>query len=162
MGDFKEYKAAFLEQNDLKHYGVKGMRWNHHKYNPDQYATKPGTTEGRSNLKYNATDYIRSKDDWGMYKETVALARKLQAAGKLTPEFIKEIAPFIGRIGDPDNPKHWGQFTFSDEDRAKCKEIGRKLSERMVSSGLYGEEKADRTMKAAALKKHLQNKKKKR
>ena len=27
MTDFKEYKAAFLEQNDLKHYGVKGMKW---------------------------------------------------------------------------------------------------------------------------------------
>lgn len=34
MSDFREYKAAFLEQNDLKHYGVKGMKWEHKKRKP--------------------------------------------------------------------------------------------------------------------------------
>lgn len=31
MNDFKEYSAAFHDQNDLMHYGVKGMRWNPNK-----------------------------------------------------------------------------------------------------------------------------------
>jgi len=32
MSDFKEYSAAFHAQNDdIMHYGVKGMKWKHHK-----------------------------------------------------------------------------------------------------------------------------------
>lgn len=32
MADFREYSAAFHAQNDdLMHYGVKGMKWKHHK-----------------------------------------------------------------------------------------------------------------------------------
>lgn len=32
MNDFKEYSAAFQDhQNSLMHYGVKGMKWRHHK-----------------------------------------------------------------------------------------------------------------------------------
>ena len=32
MNDFREYSAAFHDhQNDLAHYGVKGMKWKHHK-----------------------------------------------------------------------------------------------------------------------------------
>ena len=31
MADFREYSAAFQDhQNDLAHYGVKGMKWKHH------------------------------------------------------------------------------------------------------------------------------------
>lgn len=43
MSDFKEYKAAFLEQNDLKHYGVKGMKWDHTKRKPGLKIVKPDT-----------------------------------------------------------------------------------------------------------------------
>lgn len=32
MNDFREYSAAFNDhQNDLAHYGIKGMKWRHHK-----------------------------------------------------------------------------------------------------------------------------------
>lgn len=32
MSDFKEYSAAFRAQNDdILHFGVKGMKWHHHK-----------------------------------------------------------------------------------------------------------------------------------
>jgi len=32
MTDFKEYSAAFYDhQNELMHYGVKGMKWHHYK-----------------------------------------------------------------------------------------------------------------------------------
>lgn len=35
MADFREYSAAFHAQNDdLMHYGVKNMRWHHHKRKP--------------------------------------------------------------------------------------------------------------------------------
>ena len=28
MADFREYRSAFLDrQDDLRHYGVKGMKW---------------------------------------------------------------------------------------------------------------------------------------
>ena len=31
MNDFREYQAAFQDhQNDLMHYGVKGMKWHEH------------------------------------------------------------------------------------------------------------------------------------
>lgn len=37
MADFREYSAAFHEKNDdLMHYGVKNMRWHHHKRKPFQ------------------------------------------------------------------------------------------------------------------------------
>lgn len=37
MADFREYSAAFHAQNDdLMHYGVKNMRWHHHKRKPFQ------------------------------------------------------------------------------------------------------------------------------
>jgi len=35
MSDFREYRAAFMDhQNDLMHYGVKNMKWGHHKRKP--------------------------------------------------------------------------------------------------------------------------------
>ena len=37
MADFREYSAAFHAQNDdLMHYGVKDMRWHHHKRKPGE------------------------------------------------------------------------------------------------------------------------------
>lgn len=43
MNDFKEYKAAFLEQNDLKHFGILGMHWGIRRYqNPDGSLTPAG------------------------------------------------------------------------------------------------------------------------
>lgn len=39
MSDFREYSAAFHYTNDdILHYGVKGMRWNHHKNVPRSMA----------------------------------------------------------------------------------------------------------------------------
>ena len=35
MNDFRSYSAAFMDhQNDLMHYGTKGMKWHHHKRQP--------------------------------------------------------------------------------------------------------------------------------
>lgn len=35
MNDFREYQSAFLDhQDDLMHYGVKGMKWDHKKRQP--------------------------------------------------------------------------------------------------------------------------------
>lgn len=35
MNDFREYKSAFLDrQEDLRHYGVNGMKWRHKKRIP--------------------------------------------------------------------------------------------------------------------------------
>ena len=37
MADFKEYRSAFLDrQDDLRHYGVKGMKWRHNKRSPGE------------------------------------------------------------------------------------------------------------------------------
>lgn len=41
--DFREYKAAFLEQNDLAHHGIKGMKWGVRRYqNEDGTLTSLG------------------------------------------------------------------------------------------------------------------------
>lgn len=43
--DFREYKAAFVYQNDLMHYGVKGMKWGVRRYqNKDGSLTSEGRT----------------------------------------------------------------------------------------------------------------------
>lgn len=37
MNDFREYQSAFLDhQDDLMHYGVKGMKWEHRKRSPGE------------------------------------------------------------------------------------------------------------------------------
>ena len=45
MADFREYSAAFMDhQNDLAHYGVKGMKWKHHVRNAGKKAVDVADT----------------------------------------------------------------------------------------------------------------------
>lgn len=55
MNDFREYKAAFLEQNDLAHHGIKGMKWGVRRYQNEDGTLTPlgrkryGTVENFEN-----------------------------------------------------------------------------------------------------------------
>ena len=55
MSDFREYSAAFhYQNNDLMHYGTKGMRWHHHK-------RRPGSLEAIQNAHNNMENEDRKK-----------------------------------------------------------------------------------------------------
>lgn len=45
MNDFREYQSAFLDhQDDLMHYGVRGMKWKHQRRKPGAKAMSGGNS----------------------------------------------------------------------------------------------------------------------
>lgn len=61
MADFREYSAAFQDhQNDLAHYGVKGMKWKHHVRNAalraEGIAWKNRPERGQYRDRYHSQD----------------------------------------------------------------------------------------------------------
>lgn len=81
--DFHEYSAAFQDhQNDLAHFGIKGMKWKHRKRQPETLVDRQrnGATKidqrtiGLTNLQSKMKDNIRSGKHKNNFEQKIANA----------------------------------------------------------------------------------------
>lgn len=83
--DFKEYSAAFHEQNDdILHYGIKGMHWGIRRYqNPDGSLTEEGKKRYSEELLRNTRS--SNVEKWGKTPETnILYVTGMSGSGKST------------------------------------------------------------------------------